>query len=442
MNHSLSIRCLSCGLAALTALSSCGVGEPDSPSDPVFHASRSPSPHGAAAYSGPLTIDRAVRLALDHNPELQAGKARQEAAAGRATQLRSWTNPELEVYADDIPTHRGGFSQAKNMAGINQVVPFPGKKKADGRIGDTSVAAEVAEWRLNRAELARDVKIACYKVLIAERSAAVTTNLANVAETAATAAAKRNAAGETTQQEQLRAEIELEKARAEKIEADREAATARQTLAQMLGLPEIAAAQLSGAPDESVDLSLTRVDPASIMIGHPAMAAARARRDQAAATLQRAALESKPDVTVNVAAGRDEAADETLMALRLSIPLPITGGNRGKQQEASARVREADAQLAATRQGLLAAWRTAVARHRAAAEQVTAYRDRILPKAEEALRLVQTGFDEGKFGFIDLLDVQRTTAETRLTYQKKLLELNTARVELEAMARPVPADQS
>jgi hypothetical protein len=46
---------------------------------------------------------------------------------------------------------------------------------------------------------------------------------------------------------------------------------------------------------------------------------------------------------------------------------------------------------------------------------------------------VQTGFEQGKFGFIDLLDIQRTTAEVRLAYQHKLLELNVAQAELETL---------
>ena len=115
------------------------------------------------------------------------------------------------------------------------------------------------------------------------------------------------------------------------------------------------------------------------------MVAARARRDQAVATLRRAGLEPRPDVTVGVAAGRDEAAEENLMALRLSIPLPLFDRNKGKQQEARAGVREAEADIAATQQELLAAWRTAVARYKAAAEQVAAHRDRILPKSEAGL---------------------------------------------------------
>ena len=79
-------------------------------------------------------------------------------------------------------------------------------------------------------------------------------------------------------------------------------------------------------------------------------------------------------------------------------------------------------------------------RLRTAAQQVASYHERILPKANEALRLVQRGFEEGKFGFIDLLDTQRTAAEARLAYQQKLLELNVAQAELEALLPGNPGE--
>ena len=50
------------------------------------------------------------------------------------------------------------------------------------------------------------------------------------------------------------------------------------------------------------------------------------------------------------------------------------------------------------------------------------------------------GFEQGKFGFIDLLDTQRTTAEVRLAYQQKLLELNVAQAELEALLARNPTE--
>jgi cobalt-zinc-cadmium efflux system outer membrane protein len=99
----------------------------------------------------------------------------------------------------------------------------------------------------------------------------------------------------------------------------------------------------------------------------------------------------------------------------------------------------AEAELAAAEQRLLRDWGTASQRLRTAAEQAANYRERILPKANEALRLVQRGFEEGKFGFIDLLDTQRTAAEARLAYQQKLLELNLAQADINALLARVPS---
>ena len=100
----------------------------------------------------------------------------------------------------------------------------------------------------------------------------------------------------------------------------------------------------------------------------------------------------------------------------------------------------ADAELTAVQQRLLREWGAASERLQTAAEQAAKYGEQILPKANDALRLVQSGFEHGKFGFIDLLDTQRTTAEVRLAYQQKLLELNVAQADVEALQARQPAE--
>jgi len=404
------------------------------------HGDKKP-PTGAirATAEGALSLSRAIRLALENNPDLHASDARKDAAAGRALQSRAWPNPELEVFSQDMPANRSRMSQAKHMAGISQVIPYPGKKKADIAMGTADAAVGSAAWRMHRAELVRQVKIAYCQVQMAERSAVVAGDLVQVAQAAAAAAAKRNAAGEIPLQEQIRAEIQLEQTQTEKVSAIRETAVARQQLVVLLGRPDLREAPLTDAPDESADFARSSWVPSAWLDGHPAMVAARARRDHAVATLRRAGLEPLPDVKVGLAGGRDEAAEENLMELRFTLPLPLFDRSKGKRLEAQAGVREAEADMVATEQRLIAEWRAAIARYKAAAQQVAAHRDRILPKSEQALRLVQSGFEEGKFGYLDLLDIQRTTAEARMIYQKKLFELNSARAELEALAEPVPA---
>ncbi len=382
-----------------------------------------------------LTPDIAVRLALDHNPELRASKGRIDAAAGRAYQTKLWTNPELTLSAEDWPVGGGGdFSDSKQTIGVAQTIPFPGKKKLDRQVGVSGVRLSEAELGLRRVELVREVKTAFYQVLAAERLVEVAGELVKVAESSASTARKRVAAGAAADQEQLRAEIPLEQARTELLSFQRELTTTRLTLAMLLGRPDLAEAPVSGALAETASLTLLDQGPAQWLPTHPSVLAVKTSRDRAELELRQARLEPYPDVRMDVAGGRIGETGQSIIQLGLSVPLPIIDRTKGKKREAHANVRVAEAEQVAVEQRLLREWGTASKRFRTAVEQATSYRERILPKANEALRLVQAGFEQGKFGFIDLLDTQRTTAEARLAYQQKLLELNVAQAELESLA--------
>lgn len=382
-----------------------------------------------------LTLDGAVRLALENNPELRASSGRIDAATGRAYQAKLWTNPELTLSAEDWPVSGGGnFSDSKQTIGVAQTIPYPGKKKLDRQIGVSGIRLSEAELTLRRVELVRDVKTTFYQVLAAERLMEVAGDLVKVAESSASTARKRVAAGAAADQEQLRAEIPLEQARTELSGFQRELTMARQTLALLLGRPDLTEAPVSGALAETASLTLLDQGPEQWLPNHPSVLAVKTSRNRAELELRRARLEPYPDVRMGVEGGRIGETGQSIIQMGLSIPLPIIDRSKGKKQEAQANVRIAEADQVAVEQRLLREWGTASKRFRTAVEQVASYRERILPKANEALRLVQAGFEQGKFGFIDLLDTQRTTAEARLAYQQKLLELNVAQAELESLA--------
>ena len=88
---------------------------------------------GASGGTNVLTLETAVRLALESNPELRASGGRVEAAAGRAYQAKKWTNPELELSAEEWPVSGGnGFSDAKQTIGIAQTLPYPRATRWNG----------------------------------------------------------------------------------------------------------------------------------------------------------------------------------------------------------------------------------------------------------------------------------------------------------------------
>ncbi len=403
----------------------------------VCQSAPSPGQQLSADGTNVLTLDSAIAIALAQNPALRASSARVEAAAGRAYQAKLWSNPELELSAEEWPTGRG-FADAKQTVGVAQTLPFPGKKSLDHRIGNADVRVSEAELSLRRVELVRDVKAGFFRVLAAERLVRAAGDLVRVAQSSADTARKRVEAGATSDQEQLRAEIQLEQARTDLAGWQRELDIARQGLAALLGRPNLEHARLSGALAESPNRALLDQEPERWLSAHPSAVAARRARDRAELELRRARLEPFPDVKVGVAGGRLGETDESIVELRFSLPLPLIDRGKGRKQEARASVSVAEAELKRVELQLLREWGAASRRLRAAVEQVTNYRERILPKSERALELVRGGFEQGKFDFIDLLDTQRTAAQARLLYQQKLLELNIAQAELEALTAHLP----
>ena len=360
-----------------------------------------------------------------------------DAAAGRAYQAKQWSNPELELNSEDWPVSHGhGFSDAKQTLGVAQTLPYPGKKALDKQVGDAGVKLSEAELAVRRTEIARAVKAGFFRVLASERLVAVSTQLVAVAEASAATARKRVDAGAGTYQEQLRAEVQLELARAELSGFQRELASARQVFATLLGQPELIKARLAGSLAEAPAARLMEEAGAAQLAKHPSAVAAQANLDRAQLEGRRARLAPYPDVKVGVSGGRLGETDQSIIQLGFSLPLPLIDRGKGKQQEARANVSAAEAELDGVRQQLQRAWANARQRYETAAAQVASYRERMLPKAAEALRLVQLGFEQGKFSFMDLLDTQRTTAEARLAYQGKVLELNLAQAELEALLQP------
>lgn len=387
----------------------------------------------AADPSPPLAVENAIQAALRENPGLAAVRQRVEVATGRAIQARLWRNPELEFSSEEFPPSHGGFSGAQNLVGVVQTVPFPGKKSLDGRIGSKEVSAAEWEYVSREIELVRDVKTAFYRALAAEKKLAVSEELVTLAQSLADAARKRVAAGAAADQEQLRAEIELERTTVELTAAQRELAEARKNLATLMGRPRETLGAIQGELSDRLDATLLDQALEKILARNPDLRAGLANRERAELELRRAKLDPWPDLTVGVAGGREEGANETLMALRVSLPLPLFDRAQGRKREARALAEIARYDLTGTEQRLVQEFGVIEARLEAAGKQAQAYRVRILPKAEEALRLVRGGFEAGKFGFLDLVDTQRTAAEVRLAYYDKLLELNSAEADLEAL---------
>jgi cobalt-zinc-cadmium efflux system outer membrane protein len=79
-----------------------------------------------------------------------------------------------------------------------------------------------------------------------------------------------------------------------------------------------------------------------------------------------------------------------------------------------------------------------------AANEVSTLHNEVLPAAQEAFQATEEGYRLGKFGLLDVLDVQRTFFETRGRYLEALATYHKAVADLERLSgeelRTVPEE--
>ena len=151
-----------------------------------------------------------------------------------------------------------------------------------------------------------------------------------------------------------------------------------------------------------------------------------------------------PDLTVSLGARRNQELGLNQAVLGLSIPIPIFDRNQGNVQEATSRTEKARDELTALKVQLEMQLASAYERFNAAKEATQTLQTEILPGAQSAFEAANTGFQYGKFSFLDVLDAQRTLFQAKSQYVNILLEAHQASADIERIlgdAMPQPDGQ-
>jgi len=120
-----------------------------------------------------------------------------------------------------------------------------------------------------------------------------------------------------------------------------------------------------------------------------------------------------PDLTVSIGPRRFEVTGQSAWVAGLSLPIPIFDRNQGSRRTAEFEVEGARLDAEAVRVALETELAAALERLHAAAQEATTMGREIVPGANVAFAATETGYSEGQFGFLDVLDAQRALFEAR-----------------------------
>jgi cobalt-zinc-cadmium efflux system outer membrane protein len=370
-----------------------------------------PAPIAAQAEpAGPLTLDAALALAAAGSFPLSAAAREVDASEGAIMQARVIPNPEISGLME------GTRRDTRTTTGLASLPIELGGKRA-ARIGAAERGRDLAQAQLTtaRAELRASVITAFFGVLIGQERVRVAASSLDIAANGARAASRRVTAGKISPVEETKAQVEQANAALELDEAAAALEAARITLAAQWGNGAARFGEAVGNLDALPD----RPAPETLLAdldGSPMLLASRLERERREAMVEVERSRRYPDVTVSVGAKRDSEANRNMAVLGVAIPLPLFDRNQGNLYEAMRRADKAQDEYAASRVRLTQALRQAANQLAVSRRSAEALRHIVMPAAQLAYDAATTGFEAGKFTFLDVLDAQRTLLQARIRY--------------------------
>ncbi len=381
-----------------------------------------------------LTLSQALEMALAHSPELMASSHGVKAAEGSARQAGALPNPRLELQASEFGGSgaRNGFDGAETSVQLSQLVEMGGKRGKRQRVAQAEARLTGWEYEATRMDVLAQTKKAFVDVLLAQGRLALTESLLAVAEDVRKAAAQRVSSGKVAPLEETKAGVEATTALIERDRAKRELDTARKRLTAAWGgtVPVFteAAGDLSAVADiPSMEKLFATLDKTpEIARGHEVLASGRE-------SLALAKAERIPDIEISAGISRFEADGSTAGIVGLSIPLPLFDRNAGGIFAAKHQALRAEYEQRVMSLGVKTDLAEAYNRLEMAQAEALAIKAKLLPGAQQAFDTAQIGYRAGKYGYMEVLDTQRTLSEAKSGYLNVLAAYHKAAADVERL---------
>ncbi|MBP0598091.1 TolC family protein [Herbaspirillum sp. LeCh32-8] len=375
-----------------------------------------------------LSLPAAIDLAFEQNKTLAAARKEIDAVEATIIQAGARPNPEFSALMEDLRK-----SSRTTTYQITQPIELGGKRSA--RIEAAQRARDMAllDYAAKRTEIRAGVIAAYYDVMVALERQRLAKELLGLAKTSADMTGRRVAAGKISPVEQTRAKVAESGAQLELNQADSDLILAQKKLA-MFWSSVGNEFQLSDGGVESLPALPAIAQLTERVAGGPAVKLAQLEVERRRALASIETGKRTPDVSLTFGNKRDESSARNMWVVGFSVPIPVLDSNKGNELEALKRVDKARDELSIVEVQMQGEAAQSFERLRNAREEAAALRSEIVPAAHSAYQAARIGFELGKFGYLDVLDAQRTYFQTKAQYWKALSTAFQAAADLDRLA--------
>lgn len=400
------------------------------------HSTRLHTPDipGATEPDGPLTLRKALILALGKNPGLAASAWEIRAAEARMLQAGLLPNPEIKMELEEFggSGDLSGFDNSAQTLRVSQLIELGGKRGTRRRLAELNMHLASWDYELDRLTVFTQTALAFIDLLAAQEQKKLADMFQRLSDRNYNAVVDEVTAGKASPLDKLKAAVEKGNSRIDSENAARQRNALRVRLSATWGNTRPLFTAVQGNLEYVIDIPpFDRIQ--RYIRQNPQIAR---WSEEMNARLKALALERRsriPDLTLNAGLKRFNESKNHSFVIGLGFSLPLFDRNQGNIREAESRIAQTRANKKRAELAVTSELRVSYEALMAASREVTILKKEILPAAEAAFAAAREGYKKGKFRYLELLDAQRTLFRTKSRYVDALASFHRAVVVVESL---------
>jgi len=384
-------------------------------------------PLSARAEERRISLRDLEQEALRNNPEIRMAEARAVSAGEKRTVASALPDPMIGYMTQNVGSpFVWSVGQAEmSMQGVvfTQEIPFPGKLSTMGRAAGKMAEREEENAREMKLRVLANLRSAYYDYYLAYRASEILGQTRDVMKNIQRIAETRYATGQGTQQEVIRAQLEVSMLLDRIAEEERKKETQSAVIAGLAGRDPLTPL---GRPEDLPPVSLGRSveDLAAMALAHSPVIRARQRMvEQGAEEVTSRKKEFLPDMVVS--GGwffRGGLPDVWQAGVMFKVPLYFWNKS-ADVRAATADLHAAQYDQEAAKLMTLSKMRDLHSMAKTSEHHLHTYATGIIPQARMALQSATSNYQVGKAEFMALLDSESLLLKYQLMEQEEAVNL-------------------
>lgn len=389
--------------------------------------------------TGPVRLPPLLEQVRQANPDLEAARARFEAARHVGAQVSALPDPELSVAWSPKPTQtRAGPIDWR--VGIRQKFPFWGERALHETRADHQALAEESLVHATQFDLELQTRLAFFDWLFAREALAINDANRKLLSQFQHIAEQRYRAGLVPQSDPLKASVALAKIEAMDAGYQRAVKDVRAQINVLLNRPPLAPLGEPQAPPLVLDLPEFQDLATRALNKRPELRAAEEQIAAHEAMLELGRKDYWPDLSIGadyafVDGGTNsgfpkDGDDVASVMVGLNVPLQL-GRRNSAIDERAARVGSARSRAHALSRQVQLEVHHHYTRLKEMREVLALYRERIVPSVRLELNATRQAYSSARASFLELLDSERSLEEVLMQQARALRDYRRSQARLE-----------